>query len=317
LKDLGITQGRVALYGQTDISSALPLFTEIQRRLPGITLVGDPQNRILGAAMLTKDAEEVDRIRRMGKTTTEVVGMVADYLTTRTIRGDVLVGPDDEPLTIGHVKGLINLWLAERGAENPEGTIFSIGRDAGVPHSTGIAGDVLRLGQSIVFDIFPCEAGGGYFYDFTRTWCLGHAPVEVQAAYEHVRYVFETIQGELKPNVPMSEYNRRACELFEGFGYPTPRTHPDTEAGFVHGLGHGLGLRVHEHPAHHATGLPEDNLTPGVVVTVEPGLYYPEKGFGVRLEDSLYACPDGSFEVLAEYPLDLVLPMKKQGTKAR
>ena len=94
---------------------------------------------------------------------------------------DMLIGRDGEPVTIGQVKGLINLWLAERGAENPEGTIFAIGRDAAVPHSSGNPSDILRLGQTIVFDIYPCEAGGGYFYDFTRTWCLGYAPDDVQA----------------------------------------------------------------------------------------------------------------------------------------
>ena len=88
-------------------------------------------------------------------------------------------------------KRRINLWLAERGADNPEGTIFAIGRDAGVPHSTGTASDPLRLGQTIVYDIFPCEAGGGYYYDFTRTWCLGYAPDAVQALYQDVLDVYQ------------------------------------------------------------------------------------------------------------------------------
>ena len=90
-----------------------------------------------------------------------------------------MVKPNGDPLTIRDVKQRINLWLSERGAENPEDTIFAIGRDAGVPHSSGNPMTSLRLGQTIVFDIYPCEAGGGYFYDFTRTWCLGYAPDEV------------------------------------------------------------------------------------------------------------------------------------------
>jgi Xaa-Pro aminopeptidase len=78
-------------------------------------------------------------------------------------------------LTIGDVKRKINLWLAERDAVPSEGFIFAQGRDAGIPHSQGNPDDMLRLGQTIIFDIYPQERGGGYFYDFTRTWSLGYA----------------------------------------------------------------------------------------------------------------------------------------------
>jgi hypothetical protein len=82
--------------------------------------------------MATKDESEVERIRQMGKITTSVVGEVADFLTSHKTDHDLLLSKDDQPLTIGDVKRQINLWLAERGSENPEGTIFAIGRDAGV-----------------------------------------------------------------------------------------------------------------------------------------------------------------------------------------
>ena len=61
------------------------------------------------------------------------------------------------------MKGKINLWLAERGVEPAEGFIFAIGRDAGVPHSTGNPTDLMRLGQTIVFDIYPAEQGRRIF----------------------------------------------------------------------------------------------------------------------------------------------------------
>jgi Xaa-Pro aminopeptidase len=208
------------------------------------------------------------------------------------------------------MKGLINLWLAERGAENPEDTIFAIGRDAGVPHSSGTPSDLMRLGQTIVFDIYPCEAGGGYFYDFTRTWCLGYAPDAVQALHEQVRTVFHTLKQEIKTGVSFSQSNIRTCELFEAMGHPTPLTNPNTEEGYVHSVGHGVGLKIHERPFSGFSAVKEDILKPGVVITLEPGLYYPERGMGVRLEDTLWARPDGTFEVLAEYPEDLVLPVK-------
>ncbi|MEA3441222.1 MAG: M24 family metallopeptidase, partial [Chloroflexota bacterium] len=261
-------------------------------------------------AMATKDDPEIERIRRMGQITTQVVGKVADYLTYHRVRDEVLIKSNGDPLTIADVKKRINLWLVERGAENPEGTIFAIGRDAGIPHSSGTASDLLRLGQTIIFDIFPCEPGGGYFYDFTRTWSLGYATDEVLALYKDVHDVYQQIMTELCIDTPCKPYQERTCELFEAKGHTTPKSDPHTQEGYVHSLGHGLGLHVHERPWFGVSATEEDRLAPGVVVTIEPGLYYPERGMGVRLENSVWVRPDGVMEVLAHYPLDLVLPMK-------
>jgi Xaa-Pro aminopeptidase len=310
LEEYGITEGRLAIYGTIDAGAAYAVFSGLEKVLPGLTIIGQLDDSLMMQAMATKDAAEIERIRRMGKITTTVVGQVADFLTTQRVRNEVLVKADGEPLTIAEVKSRINLWLAERGAANPEGTIFAIGRDAGVPHSAGAPGDPLRLGQTIVFDIFPCEAGGGYFYDLTRTWCLGYATDEALALYEDVHSVYQTILDELEPGTHCPEYQRRACELLAEKGHPTVQGDPQTLNGYVHGLGHGLGLHIHERPWFGRNATNEDRLEPGSVVTIEPGLYYPERGLGVRLEDTVWMRPDGRAEILAEYPLDLVLPMK-------
>jgi Xaa-Pro aminopeptidase len=310
LADAGMTAGRVALYGRVDAGSSFALFSELQALVPEITLVGSQEIDLLAQAMMTKEAGEVERIRAMGKITTAVVGRVAEFLTHQTARNGVLIGADDYPLTLAAVKQRINLWLSELGAENPGGTIFSIGRDAGVPHSAGNPADLLKLGQTIVFDIFPCEPGGGYYYDFTRSWCLGFAPDEALALYENVLSVYRQIISELKVDEPFKNYQRRTCELFEAQGHPTIASHPGVESGYVHSVGHGLGLKVHERPASGTASLAGDLLVPGVVFTIEPGLYYPERGLGIRLEDSVYVTPQGKFEILADFPLDLVLPVK-------
>jgi Xaa-Pro aminopeptidase len=311
LEDLDLTSGRIALYGNIDAGSALAVFSSLRQSLPELNIIGEVDDSTLLQAMATKDQAEVERIRQMGHITTDVVGKVADFLTSHRVKNDFLVKSDGEPLTIGEVKNKINLWLIEQGAENPEGTIFAIGRDAGVPHSSGNPQDVLRTGQTIVFDIFPCEAGGGYFYDFTRTWCLGFAPDEVQEIYQDVLEVYEQIMSELEAGQSCRIYQNRTCELFEARGHPTTLNDPNTRQGYVHSLGHGLGLYVHERPWFGRTATEEDRLTPGVVVTIEPGLYYPERGFGVRLEDTVWVRPDGVMEILAEYPLDLVLPLRQ------
>ncbi len=310
LNDAGVTTGRAALYGRVDLENGFATFKALQEALPALELVGYQDEDILLQAMATKDEQEISRIRQMGKITTQVVASVADFLSTRPVRNGILLDPRGEPLTIAEVKSRINLWLAEAGAENPEGAIFAIGHDAGVPHSVGNPTDQLRLGQTIVFDIYPCEAGGGYFYDFTRTWCLGYAPDEAQALYENVFAVYQQIISELKVNLLFKDYQLRTCELFEAQGHPTIKTNPETEAGYVHSLGHGVGLHIHERPFSGASATASEILAPGSVITIEPGLYYPERGLGMRLEDTLWVRPDGNFEILAEYPLDLVIPVK-------
>jgi Xaa-Pro aminopeptidase len=311
LADQGITEGRVSVYGKVEIGTNFAVFSALQAATPGLEIVGeDDRESLMLSAMATKDTSEIERIQRMGKITTTVVGQVADFLTSHGVKDDVLVKRDGQPMTIGDVKGKINMWLAERGAENPKGTIFAIGRDAGIPHSSGTASDFLRLGQTIVFDIFPCEEGGGYFYDFTRTWCLGYAPDDVQQLYDDVFAVFQKVMGELKADTPFKDYHLLTCDLYEAQGHPTIKGDPTIQEGYVHSLGHGLGLNVHEAPWSGSGAGEKDILAPGSVVTIEPGLYYPSKGMGCRLEDTVAVMPDGTFEVLAEFPLDLVLPVK-------
>jgi len=309
--DLGLEAGRLGVYGQMDAGNAYAVVSGVEAALPGLKFAADLQGKILLAAMATKDETEVNRIRRMGQITTQVVGETADFLSHHTVRGEVLVKKDGTPLTIGEVKGRINLLLAEGGAENPEGTIFAIGRDAGVPHSAGAPDDLLRLGQTIVFDIFPCEAGGGYYYDFTRTWCLGYAPDPALELYEDVKAVYQQIVTELRVGTICKEYQVRTCELFEERGHATVLSNPQTQVGYVHSLGHGLGLHIHERPFFGLNSADDDLLNPGVIVTIEPGLYYPERSLGVRLEDTVWVRPDGGMEILAPYPLDLVIPVGK------
>jgi Xaa-Pro aminopeptidase len=311
LESSGITAGKVALYGQADAGKAYSIIQMVKQYLPEIEFVADWQDAVLLKAMITKDESELDQIRKMGKITTSVVGKTADFLSQHKARHDQLVKTDGEYLTIGDVKQMINLWLAEAGAENPEGTIFSIGHDSAVPHSAGNATDTIRLGQTIVFDIFPCQAGGGYFYDFTRTWCMGYAPDAVIKLYQQVKLVYDTISASLKEGELCAQYQANTCDLFEKMGHPTIRSHKNTVDGYNHSIGHGLGLRVHEKPWFGDKADESDRLFPGTVFTVEPGLYYPEKYIGVRIEDTYCVTHTGRIEKMAEYPYDLILPIHK------
>jgi len=313
LNDLGLTKGRMGIYGNVDFSSTFAAVTRLQRLLPDLELVGESgMDSVFIRAMETKDERDVERIRRMGQITTEVVSLTAEYLTSRDVRADeVLLKEDGSPLTVGDVQARIRLWVAERGAELPEGFIFSIGRDAGVPHSTGNPADLMRLGQTIIYDIYPAERGGGYFYDFTRTWSLGYASTEAQELYGQVQEIFNRLLENFDLNASFKDYQRMACEYFESKGHKSQLNTENPLEGYVHSLGHGVGLYIHERPFSGLTVDDTHRLAPGVVITSEPGLYYPEKGMGFRIEDTLWVRPDGKIEILADYPYDFVLPMKK------
>ena len=313
LNDLGLTKGRMGIYGNVDFSSTFATVTRLQRLLPDLELVGESgMDSVFIRAMETKDERDVERIRRMGRLTIEVVRLTAEYLTSREVRADeVLLKEDGSPLTVGDVQARIRLWVAERGAELPEGFIFSIGRDAGVPHSTGNPADLMRLGQTIIYDIYPAERGGGYFYDFTRTWSLGYASLEAQELYGQVQEIFDRLLENFDLNASFKDYQRMACEYFESKGHKSQLNTENPLDGYVHSLGHGVGLNSDERPFSGREADETHRLAPGVVITSEPGLYYPEKGMGFRIEDTLWVRPDGRIEILADYPYDFVLPMKK------
>lgn len=309
-KQVGINAGHIAITGKSDTGSAFALFSELRANYPEITFDGKAAREILLNAMSTKDSDEIERIRRMGKITVEVVGKTANLLTGCAVQDGALQKEDGTPLTIGEVKNQISMWVSERGAELPEGFIFAQGRDAGVPHNSGESDDVLRLGKTIVFDLFPCEAGGGYYFDFTRTWCLGYAPEEAKNLYNDVLAVYQKVVSELKMGEHCRQFQERACEQFERQGHATIRSAPGTKEGYVHSLGHGLGLNVHEYPSFSLESNNQHKLEPGSVVTIEPGLYYPERGFGVRLENTVWVRPDGEIEALVDFPMDFILPVK-------
>lgn len=301
-------KGRVAIYGHTDLGPTYASYRQLEAEMEGLQLVGENRHdSTLAMARSTKDADELERIRQMGLVTTAVIGDVAQFLSSHRARGAVLVNSQDQVLTIGEVKKRINLWLAMRGAENPKGTIFSAGRDAGIPHSTGRDQDPVPVGVPIIFDLFPCEQGGGYFYDFTRTWAIGFASDELLELYDDVSSTYQAMLQSFKPGTRTRDYQIRTCELFAERGHATVLEHPETENGYVHSLGHGLGLDVHEAPFFSQLESNRATLEVGSVFTCEPGLYYPERGMGVRLEDTLFINQQGEAEVFVDYPHDLVL----------
>jgi len=313
LAELGITQGRVAVYGREEQGAALVFWNEVMQVNPAIQIVGEGGRSIFDIAFATKDAQEIAHVREVGQKTVTVVENTWNFLASHHAKDGLLVKEDGTLLTIGDVKKMIRLWSMEQNIEHPEGFIFASGRDAGVPHSQGTDSAPIALGETIVFDIFPAEAGGGYFFDFTRTWCVGFAPPEVEKVYNEVHEIFNIISDSLQPNAPCNRYQTLTNDYFEQHGHPTLRSDPETTQGYVHSLGHGVGLQIHESPSLSDYEGNPDTLQPGTIITVEPGLYYPEKGFGIRIEDYIWLNPQtNTFETIGDFRKDLVIPIKNQ-----
>ncbi len=303
--------GRVGYYGYADQGETFTFLNALNEASPAIEIVGEYGTNILQLARATKDASEVQRIQSVGQRTAEVVRQTVAFLQQHPVGADeILRHPQSrDALTVGDVHAHIRNLIAQQGLEDPEGFIFATGRDAGIPHSRGNLVAPMRLGESIVFDIFPREIGGGYFFDLTRTFCLGYAPEAVQRLYGDVQACLEQLKSALVVGEQTRHYQRMACDFFHERGHPTVQHNPATLEGYVHGLGHGVGLDIHEAPGFHDNASNDAGLQAGNIFTLEPGLYYPDQGMGCRLEDVVWIDEHEDIHILTQFPYDLAVPM--------
>jgi Xaa-Pro aminopeptidase len=264
---------------------------------------------VLSVASMTKSNDELEKIRHCSRGAVEAMKRVRTELASLKRHGDAFVTRSGEPATLGQLRRLLHRTFAEFGLAEDGESIVAQGRDAGVPHNRGNDDDPVRAGTPILVDIFPAEAGGGYHTDMTRTFCLGPAPDALKQVYGQCREAFDAAMTKLRAGEACRGYQELVCDVFERQGHATVRTDQQVTEGYVHGLGHGVGLAVHEGPR---LGGPTTNtalLEPGHVVSVEPGLYYPSRGLGVRIEDLVAVRADGSVENLTPAPYELEIPL--------
>lgn len=315
LTRLGLREGRIGLYGAWQVNKTIALFKLLSAELAQYEFVAEAEGTLIEEAMLTKDADEIRRIRSVALHTNEVMEKAWDFIAGLRRVGNSLRNEDGAPATIGDVKDLVRRELMARGLEDT-GMIFAQGRAAGFPHSRGEADVPLRAGQAIVFDLFPRELGGGYHHDMTRTWCIGYARPEVQAAYDTVMEAFDISVEAFGLNKPTHLMQEAVLDYFEGAGHTTTRSEPSAMEGYLHTLGHGVGIDIHERPS--ISHLRRDDICQiGNILTIEPGLYYPERGFGVRVEDLFVVNQNGELESLTPFRKDLVIPLQDDGGAAQ
>ncbi len=302
-------RGKVAFYGTAGVMNTWKRLNRIQQDYSDrLQLIEDEDTSIFDEARRSKDADEIEKLREAGRKTSLVLRQTREWLGSLRASGSNVVDAEGNPVTIGDVKHFVRLRLMEQEMEDAEGMIFAQGRDAGVPHSRGESADQLQVGQTIIFDLFPRPLGGGYFHDSTRTWCLGHAPDEVTEAYNLVMRAFTQSLESLTLGQATRDLQNLVCDIFEEHGHDTPRTNPGGSEGYIHSLGHGVGLAVHEAPG--IGNLSQDSFASGDVVSIEPGLYYPSKGWGIRIEDTVYIDAEGGVHSLTDCPYDLIIPLQ-------
>jgi Xaa-Pro aminopeptidase len=231
---------------------------DLTKELPGgVTL--EVNNRFIEALRVVKDNQEIELMRKAGELTSE--GMKAAYEAVKSGAKEYEVAAE------------IEYAMRRRGA-GPTAfeTIVTSGACSAFPHG-GCSGREIREGGLVVVDI-----GATYNYycsDMTRTMVAGKPSVKQQKIYDTVKAAQQKAFEAVKAGMMVGDLDTVARRLITDAGYGDY---------FVHRLGHGVGLEVHEPPSMGPNG--KDRLSVGCVVTDEPGIYIPGFG-GVRIEDTL------------------------------
>jgi Xaa-Pro aminopeptidase len=279
------------------VPRGFPLGIADALRAAGVELTVD--QRLFDDRRRRKSEHELAGIRRAQKAA-EAGMATARELLARAEPQDGALSVDGEPLTCELLKERIQATLLAHGALAEE-MIVAHGAQTAIGHELG-SGPV-AADDVLVVDLFPVDLESACYADLTRTFAVGDVPGEIAEWHALCREALELAVAEVRPGADGRAIHRLVSEFFAGHGFPTQLTKPEGEVlrdGFYHGLGHGVGLEVHEAPG---LGMLGEELVAGDVVTVEPGLY--RHGFGgVRVEDLLLVTEDG-YERLTDFPYDL------------
>jgi Xaa-Pro aminopeptidase len=233
-----------------------------------------------------KKTHEVECIREGVRLAETGLARALDVLQHSSPQADGRLLWNGATLTAEILRGEIDAEIARAGGTASH-TIAAPGTQGADPHESGHG--PVQAGVPIVIDIFPRVDRTGYFGDLTRTVVKGKASDIVRQAYEAVNSARKQAVAAVRPGIPGNDVHKTAADELEACGFRTD-TQADPPRGFFHGTGHGLGLQVHEAPR--LSPSCDEPLEAGHVVTVEPGLYYPEWG-GVRIEDVVVVTADG------------------------
>jgi Xaa-Pro aminopeptidase len=237
-----------------------------------------------------KTHAEAENIRKIQKSTEEAMDYAISMIKNADCKnGELFI--EGEPLTSDYIRYEIHCFFLRRGITAKE-TIVSCGNETAIPHCIG-SGTIFE-NEPVVIDVFPCDSRTGYHSDMTRTVVRGEPDPEIESMYSCVRDAKRLAEGMIAEGRTGKEVHEFVVNYFDENGYISGKE------GFIHSLGHGVGLAVHEQPSLSPSG---GKLVEGNIVTVEPGLYYKNTG-GVRLEDIGMVTKTG-FDCFTDYPEDI------------
>lgn len=249
--------------------------------LPGITLDKGPA--LTAALEKTRALKEPGEIA-LAKEAQRITDAAFDYICTR-----IAPGRKERDLALE-----MEIFMKQQGAEALAfDTILVSGKNSSLPH--GVPGEkIIEKGDFVTMDYGARYHG--YNTDMTRTVAVGHATEEMRQVYDTVLQAQLAALEAVKAGANCRGVDKIARDIIYAAGY---------EGCFGHGLGHAVGIEIHENPRFSPGAAPEDTLEPGMMMTVEPGIYLPGK-FGVRIEDSVIVTADG-YDDLAKSPKNLII----------
>ncbi|MEM3731979.1 MAG: Xaa-Pro peptidase family protein [Candidatus Bathyarchaeia archaeon] len=270
--------GRIILAGKNEASKILRI-TEALKNF-GYQIVIEKTPTLLESLMETKSIEEIEKIKNASRKTEEIMKKTIEFISNLKVLGNYLLYKGKKA-TVKNVKLYVKQLLIDEELILSEDFILATGVKSAQPHYLGSDKDFLILNKPIVFDLFPQEKHG-YFTDITRTIVVGRASKKIKEMHQLVLEAQEKAIEKIKEGVKGKEVMNTVCNFFEKKGYSTIKSSFKVEKGFIHSLGHGIGLTIGEHPF--LSIFSEDELKKGNVFTIEPGLYNQKIG-GVRVED--------------------------------
>lgn len=231
-----------------------------------------------------KSEDEIEKISKSVNATESAINEVVKILEDSKIEGDSIIF-EGEVLTSEFLRSVMSVYFVRNGY-SPARPIVACGDQGCDPHQRGSG--KLRPHQSIIVDVFPRSQDTFYWGDITRTFVKGKPSKELRSIYETVVEAQEYGCSLVRDGADGKDIHKKIEELFDKKGYRTTKQN-GVPVGFIHGTGHGLGLDIHEYPRISPAG---NILSSDMVVTVEPGLYYPGIG-GVRIEDDVVVRRNG------------------------
>ncbi|WP_084157125.1 M24 family metallopeptidase [Haladaptatus cibarius] len=237
---------------------------------------------VIGIARMYKSSHEIECIRETMAIAQEAMRHAESILAASTTAGNELVW-NSAPLTTERLRREINAVVAKAGGNDFGNTVVGAGVSCADLHYNG--NDDIVPGETVLIDLGP-RGPSGYFGDITRTFVPGTVHSWEENVYEVVSEALEAGLQQLNdaPGIYGEDVHETIVSVIETNGFETG----DVDVGLYHGTGHGVGTSLHEPPFFSE----RTELKPGQVITVEPGIYDPDRG-GIRLEDLVLITDDG------------------------